>query len=145
MTNINDLRIVKLYHVHSFDKDIFGNIVGTNYSKIYDRFVLVKKCGNEYKIVPTPNMPTKAVAHLYSDEQYSLIVMKERTNNKYRKPYHICPELEGKGLTKDELITFATLVESVNCEKPAQVTTMQLKEVCNRMEHILEQHNQFSL
>ena len=53
MTNVNDLRIVKLYHVHSFDTNDYGFVIGINVLKDRSNFVLVKKCGDKYKIVPT--------------------------------------------------------------------------------------------
>ena len=43
MTNVNDLRIVKLYHVHSFDTNDYGYVIGRNVLKDRSNFVLVKQ------------------------------------------------------------------------------------------------------
>lgn len=145
MTNVNDLRIVKLYHIHSFDKDEYGRVYGTNVVKDKPYFVLVKKVGNEYVIVPTEKFATKDVAKEYSKKPYDLIIKKERRNNRYRKPFHICEQLNGKVLTKEELIKFATLVESINCDSPENITTARLQDVCNYMEKVVERDHAFAM
>ena len=145
MTNVNDLRIVKLYHVHSFDKDEYGRVEGTNIVKDQDFFVLVKKFGNTYKIVPTAKFATKDVVKEYSSNLYDLVIKKERKNNRYRKPFHICKALEGKELTKEELIKFATMIESINCDSPEMFTTSKLQNACEYMEKMLENENSYSM
>lgn len=149
MTNINDLRIVKLYHVHSFDTNDYGFVVGTNLVKDRSNFVLVKKCGNKYKIVPTSDSTRTQVVELHPEELYRLTIKKERRNNRYRKPFHICPELEGKHLTKDELIRFAQIVDSIDSNACESRTSEELYDACEEMEQIIEHDNnkneQFSL
>ncbi len=145
MTNVNDLRIVKLYHVHSFDKTDDGEVLGTNIVKDKNFFVLVKKCGNTYKIVPTAKFATKDIVKEYSDNLYDLVIRKERKNNRYRKPFHICKKLEGKELTKEELIKFATIIESINSDSPEMLTTSKLQNACEYMEQFLENENSYSM
>ena len=150
MTNVNDLRIVKLYHVHSFDTNDYGFVIGINVLKDRSNFVLVKKCGDKYKIVPTDENQTKtAVVRENPEELYSLTIKKERKNNRYRKPFHICEKLAGKKLSKEELIKFARMIDSLDSDGSEEQTSEELYDTCESFENYLEHENnkndQFSL
>ena len=150
MTNVNDLRIVKLYHVHSFDTNDYGYVIGRNILKDRSNFVLVKKCGDKYKIVPTSEDQTKtAVVREFPEELYSLTIKKERRNNRYRKPYHICSKLAGKKLSKEELIKFARMIDCLDSDGSEEKTSEELYNACENFENYLEHENnndkQFSL
>lgn len=144
MTRVNDLRIVKLYRVHSFDRNELGYICGTNKAKAAPFYVLVKKYGNSYRIVPTEKFSTDEYVYEDSIVQHSLVLRKERRNNRYVNPVEICPELNGKELTKEQLIEFATKIETIGSYLPTNIVSSRIKEVCNDVENEFENGNGFT-
>ena len=69
---------------------------------------------------------------------------KERRNNRYVNPVEICPELNGKELTKEQLIEFATKIETIGSYLPTNIVSSRIKEVCNDVENEFENGNGFT-
>ena len=128
--NIEDLRIVKLYGVYEVVKDIRGGIENIEIVKTVPYFVLVKKHGNQYKVVPTSKLVITQPIKEFSEKQYDLVINKVRKNNRYRKPVSLCPSLRGQTLTIEQTKEFAEKIQTINSNLSEKVTQQLLTNVC---------------
>ena len=129
--SMNDLRIVKLYGVKNVIKNNLGNVENIETVKMVPYFVVVKKYGNQYRVVPTSKLAVTKVVKEFSDTQYDIIVNKVRKNNRYTEPYAFCPELRGKTLTVEQAQAFAESIQNINSNLSEEVTEKLLTAACN--------------
>lgn len=137
LTNVNDLRIAKLYNVTKVEKLYSGKIYGIETAKVVPFFVLIKKTNKGYVVIPTQKFKTNKIVFENVGNQHDLVVNKTNINNRYRKPISLFPELEGKKLTNEELVKFAEMIETINAELPAEYAEEKLKLVCMKQNQML--------
>ena len=131
MVRAEDLRIVKLYNITKLDTNEAGDIEGIETAKVAPYFVLVKKDGaHKFSLVKTPKLDLEGQIYENVGELHQLVVNKTRYNNRYRKPIHLCQELQGHKFTQEQLEIFAENVEGISAEQPAKYAESQLKKVC---------------
>lgn len=141
MTNAEDLRIVKLYSVFKVDKNSRGQIEGIETVKLVPYFVLVKKFGDVYRVVPTSKLQIASNVYESSSKEHQIIINKMRQNNRYRKPIHLSAKLQGKTLTMEQLVKFAEEIEKVNSNLSQKSAEKQLEVVCEKMANLLNKES----
>lgn len=140
MVKAEDLRIVKLYSVVNIKKDSRGFINEIEYAKAVPFYVLVKKTGSSYCVIPTSKLKIKEKIVTSSTKPHQLLVDKTRKNDRFRKPIHLIRDLNGKQFTPEQLIAFAEKVENISANLPVDIADEQLKNVCkNALNDILNQ------
>lgn len=137
--NVNDLRIVKVYMNHKKDVDEYGNVVGTETVKAYPSFMLVEKKGDYYLTIPAEKGQSQNIISTNSSELYDLVIKKTNKNNRYRKPYHLCKELDGKIITKQQAQDFAKILSDIDCDVTIDIKTQEnnLKLACQKFNSML--------
>lgn len=137
LTNMNSLRIAKLYSIVKVEKLYNGSICGIETAKVVPFYVLIKKTSRGFMVVPTEKFQTNKIVFENAGNEHDLIVNKTRKNNRYIKPATLVPELANKKLTNEELIHFAKLIETVNAEFPAEYAAQKLKLACMQQNEII--------
>lgn len=128
VTKVEDLRIVKVYNVVHAKKDVYGDIIELETSKL-PNFVLVKKVGNKLKTIPTTKFAVREIL-INKLVEHGFFVNKVRRNNRYRKPHHLCGELRGVKLDDEQLSNFAEMIEKVSSDLSEERAQEILKNVC---------------
>ena len=136
--NMNDLRIVKLYGVNKVIKNNLGNVENIETVKMVPYFVIVKKYGNQYRVVPTSKLAVTKIVKEFSDTQYDIIVNKVRKNNRYTAPSTLCPALRGRILTVEQTKAFAESIQSINSNLSEETTERLLTAACNNFAKTLD-------
>ena len=144
MTKAEDLRIVKLYIVLRVDKTSRGLIEGVETVKLVPYFVLVKKFGDIYRVVPTSKLQIASNVYENSLKEHQIVINKMRQNNRYRKPIHLSAKLRGKSFTMEQLVQFAEEIEKINSNLSQKNAEKQLEAVCNKMAKVLSNDNAMS-
>ena len=139
LTNANDLRIAKLYSAMKVDKMYGGHILGIETVKVVPFFVLIKKTSKGYIVIPTEKFKTNQLVFENASSEHDIIVNKTNVNNRYRKPTTLCPDLENKMLSNEELVRFAQMVETINAELPSDYAEEKLKLVCLQQNELLNE------
>lgn len=127
--NVNNLRIVKLYSIDKVEKDDLGHIMGVETCKITNGFVLVEKMGNQYKVINSANTHFDKALPL-STKLHEIVIQKMRRNDRYRKPFHLCEELDGKYVSLDDAKYFANSLSKISTDLPEASATERLTETC---------------
>lgn len=142
--NMNDLRIVKLYVNLENDHDELGRVIGIERARARTTFALVQKFGGIYVTIPTKSDGEQIVLTDNSTELHDIVIKKTRRNNRYRKPAHLCSELEGKKITKEQASTFAEMLDKITCDTNYSAVSQQeqaLKDVCKKFSDMLKSTN----
>ena len=142
--NMEDLRIVKLYGVYKVVKNNVGDVENIETVKMVPYFVLVKKYGRNYRVVPTSKLEITKTVKEFSDTQYDIIINKMRKNNRYRKPHSLCPALGGKSLTIEQTTAFAERIQQINSNLSEEVTEKLLKYACEEFAQDLQNSNNYN-
>ena len=130
MVKAEDLRIVKLYSIVQLTENSVGDVEDVEIAKAVPFFVLVKKTGKNFKVVPTQKLTISRPIYENVANLHDLVINKTNKNNRYRKPVHLCSELNGKLFNKEQLINFAEQIEKVNADLPTSESKKQLEEIC---------------